>query len=194
MSYVVTISRQFGSMGAQIAKLTAERLNIEFLDKRIIERIAEETGIEQEHIDAHHKHGEKFWQRNKMLFNFSSYDLNQQIYRKQKEIIREHAAAHSCLILGRSADAVLADFPQVLNVYIFAPLAFRCRNIQQFYELSEDDALAAIKRVDAQRSDYRNFFGHNIDRRQLLLDSSCFGQEGCVSMIAAAVKTLFNEN
>ena len=191
MSYVVTISRQFGSTGGQIAKEAAAKLKIEFLDKRIIERIADETGIGQEYIDAHEKHGEKFWQRNKMLFNFSSYDLNQQIFRKQKEIIREHAAAHSCLILGRSADAILADYPQVLNVYIFAPLPFRCQNIQKFYALSEDDALAAIKRVDAQRSDYRKFFGHNVDRRQLLLDSSCFGTAGCVQMICQAVQTLF---
>ncbi len=191
MSYVITLSRQFGSQGQLIAQKTAELLQIEYLDKKIMEQIAEKSGIGAEHIDEHHKHGEKFWERNKMLFNLNSYDLNQEIFRHQKEIIREHAQDHSCLILGRSADAVLADFPHVLNVYIFAPFAYRLKNIQQFYNLDAEDAAAALKRVDGQRSDYRKFFGHNADRRQLMIDSQRFGVEGAVKMIAAAAELLF---
>ena len=95
------------------------------------------------------------------------------------------------MILGRSADAILADYPHVLNVYVYAPLNFRVSNVQRFYNLSQDDALAAIKRVDGQRNDYRKFFGHNVDRRQLMLDSSRFGVDGCVKMICTAVDVLF---
>lgn len=191
MQYVITISREFGSGGHMIAEKAAERLGIEFLDKKLIEQIASKTGIDEQKLDAHATHGEKFWKRNKMLFNAGAYDLNQEIFKEQKAIIREHAEAHSCLILGRSADSILADFEHVLNVYIYAPLAWRRGKVKEFYKLNDDDALALIRRMDAQRQDYRHFFGHKTDRANLKVDSSKFGIEGSVGLICTAAAQLF---
>ncbi len=191
MSYVITLHRQFGSGGANIAKAVADILQIEYLDKRIIEQLSEKTGLEQREIQKHDWHGENFWQRNKMLFNAASYDRNQEIFAQQKAIIREHAAAHSCVILGRSSDAILADFDNVLNVFIYAPTAFRSKRLCELYKFTKEESLEAIKRMDAQRSDYRSFFGHNIDRSHLRLDSSVFGVEKAARVIAAAAKELF---
>lgn len=191
MQYVITVSREFGSGGHMIAEKAAERLNIEFLDRKIIEQLASKTGIAEHKIDAHATHGERFWQRNKMLLNAGAYDLNQEIFKEQKAIIREHAKAHSCLILGRSADSILADFGHVLNVFIYAPLSWRREQVKEFYKLDDDDALALIKRMDAQRQDYRHFFGHKTDRAHLKLDSSKFGIDGSVNLICSAASGLF---
>lgn len=191
MKFIITLSRQAGSHGDSIGHMLAERLNIECLDRIILEKIAADTGHSEKHVDAHEHHGAGFWQRNTMLLNIGSYDRNQEIFQAQRKIIREHAQAHSCVIIGRSADTILADFPNVLSVYVFAPIATRIENLMHDFDLSRDDAITRIKKIDAAREDYRKFFGHNADRRQLLIDSSCFGIEGSVDVIEAAVNTLF---
>lgn len=191
MNYVITLHRQFGSGGSNIAQAVADMLQIEYLDKRIIEQLSEKTGLAKREIQEHDWHGENFWQRNKLLFNAASYDRNQVIFAQQKAIIREHAAAHSCVILGRSSDAILADFDNVLNVFVYAPVSFRAARLGELYKFTLEESMEAIKRMDAQRSDYRSFFGHNIDRSHLRLDSSLFGVDKAARVIVTAARELF---
>ena len=55
-SNIITISREFGSGGRTIAKAAAQRLGYAFYDKELIEKIAEESGLSREYIEAHGEH------------------------------------------------------------------------------------------------------------------------------------------
>ena len=130
-NYVITISRQHGSCGNAIGKLTAERLGIPFYDYKLIRMASDRSGI-SEHLfgaadeDVHRM--KLFNAANKVYTGkllppdsdeFTS-DLN--LFTFQAEIIKELAGNESCVIVGRCADYLLRDRPNVLRVFIHAPL------------------------------------------------------------------------
>lgn len=135
-NYVITISRQHGSCGNKIGKMTADRLGIPFYDYKLIRMASDRSGI-SEHLfgaadeDVHRM--KLFNAANKVYTGkllppdsdeFTS-DLN--LFTFQAEIIKELAGNESCVIVGRCADYLLRERPNVLRVFIHAPLEDRVK-------------------------------------------------------------------
>ena len=159
---VITISRQYGSGGRIIAKKLAEELHIPFYDNELINLAAEKTGLSAECFqDA------ELVSKGNLLFSLTSLTpmmdnyglpLNEKIFLVQSQVIKEVAEQGSCVIVGRSADYVLADFPNCINIFIYAEIEDRVERAIQEYGLESKHAEATVLKTDKKRAGYYNYF------------------------------------
>lgn len=182
--YIITIGREFGSGGSEITKKLAEKLGIKYYDKDLITMAAQKRGIEEDVVAGAEERMAKPW-------DFNSVGLpifQDRLYAIQSEIIRELAAKdESCIFLGRCADYVLKNEPNVLNVYISASEDFRIQRTKQLHDLSTDDATDMVRRTDRTRRAYYQYYtgrkwGRR-DTRDLVLNSGKLGIDTCVDIL-----------
>ena len=121
--YIVTITRQFGSLGRPLAREMSEILGIEYYDRDIVEATSKKMNLPVSKISEH----EETYSTSlfPMLLPLGSDSIAKQdeIYNVQKEVIREMAEKESCIIVGRCADYIFRDHRNVLNIYIYAKYA-----------------------------------------------------------------------
>lgn len=121
--YIVTITRQFGSLGRPIAREMSEILGIEYYGRDIVEATSKKMNLPVSKISEH----EETYSTSlfSMLLPLGSDSIAKQdeIYNVQKEVIREMAEKESCIIVGRCADYIFRDHRNVLNIYIYAKYA-----------------------------------------------------------------------
>lgn len=196
--YVITISRQFGSMGRTIASETAKLLEIEYLDRDIVEATASRMGKTVKQISEAEENTGFFLLRKKYPFNMGIYSITDEIFAVQKNIIRDIAAKQSCIIVGRCADSILSDFENHLNVYIYAPYEVRLYNCTHDLMMDEKTAKKMIKDVDDARTNYQRKYCPEVksvfDHKDIMIDSSKFGIEGTARLLAGIVKEKWKEN
>lgn len=190
--YVITISRQFGSMGRTIAARLSELLEIEFLDRDIVEATAQRMGESVKTISNAEETAGSFFLRKKYLFNIGMYSITDEIFAVQQNIIRDLAEKQSCIIVGRCADSILQDSPNHLNVYIYAPYEARLYNCTHDLQMEEKTARRMIKEVDAARDNYQKKYCPEVtsvfDHKDIMIDSSKFGVEGTARLIENIVR------
>ena len=117
---IITISRELGSGGKYIGELVAKKLNIPFYDKEIMEKVAEETGFVDQFVERISEYAPS-----KYIFAYafvgrsaSGESIEDYINNIQRKIILDLAEKSSCVIVGRSADYILKDKHDTLNVFI----------------------------------------------------------------------------
>lgn len=188
--YVITISRQFASLGRTIAKEMSKRLNIDFMDRDIVAETAKRMGLTIQSVSDHDETVEpgNFFMRHAYLFHMDVYDINREIYEVQKSVIRDFAAKKSCIIVGRCADAVLADMDNVLNIFVYAPFEKRYQNCINELMMDPKTAAETIHRVDQARDEYRRAFEpeaaeSELTHRHVMIDSSKFSISDCADIL-----------
>ena len=193
--YVVTISRQFASMRRTIGLKMASNLGIELYDRDIVKHTAERLGLEKGEVSHYdEKTGKRsFFLRDTYLFDFSVYDIHRNVFEVEKNIIQDFAKKESCIIVGRCADSILRDMPNVLNIFIYAPIEERLKNCVEQLGMDEPSALEKIRKVDDARSAYRHKFCpecvSEFNDRHIMIDSSKFGVEGTANILTEIVKS-----
>lgn len=195
---IITISRQCGSNGHNIGCELAKRMGVPFYDKKIIEMTAKKSGFGEKFIE---ENGE--YRKNNILSDISrgllygeknSYGdfepLQNQIYNMQTKIILELAEKGSCVIVGRSADHILRNRKDILNVFICADMEFKIKHIMERDNLTKDEAEKTIRRRDKSRASHYHYYTEKkwgyAPNYHLCLDSSKIGIEGCITMIEEA--------
>lgn len=184
---IITISREHGSHGKQIAKRVSERLGIPFYYKEMTALAAKESGLDQEFIYGLNTNAPN------MLYDlYLTTDAVKHAIIAQEKVIRSIADAGACVIVGRAADYILRDYDNVINVFIHAPKDFRVRSIMEKYGDDERTAEEIVKKSDYARATYyRNIGGEKWgDPRNydMCIDSS-LGDDFCVEQIIR----LYNE-
>lgn len=193
--YVITISRQFGSMGRSIAQALAQQLNIDFYDRDIVEETARRMGLPVSVISDTEENAKSVYFRRIYPLGMGVPNLRDEIFLVQKNIIRDLAAKSSCIVVGRCGGSILADMPNRLGVYVYAPYSQRLQNCTQKLGMDEATARRMIREVDRARELYHRRYCPEVKDvftdHDLMLDSSRFGIEGSASLLAHIAQTLF---
>lgn len=189
--YVVTISRQFGSMGRTIAATMSQKLDIDFLDRDIVAATAERMGQPVKVISEAEEQSGSFFLRKKDPLHMGIYSISDEIFAVQTNIIRDAAAKKSCIIVGRCADSILMDYKNHLNIYIYAPYEARLHNCIHELMMEEKVARKLIKEVDLARTNYQKKYCPKVksvfDNKDIMIDSSKFGIEGTADLLSRIV-------
>ena len=194
---IVTIGREFGSGGAEIGRLLAERLGIAFYDRRIDELASERSGMPMEKVLELESHMER-----ELVSDFrnAAYDMTngalspeEELYVAQTEVIRELAAgAESCIILGRCADFALYDDPNCFRVFVHARPDARVKRVMALYGVGEDEARRQTENTDRARArHYSRFTGREYGAQKyyhLGVDSGVIGVEESVEVIVDVLR------
>ncbi|MDD6812287.1 MAG: cytidylate kinase-like family protein [Lachnospiraceae bacterium] len=190
--YVVTISRQFGSLGRPIARKLSEILGIDYLDRDIVEETAKRMDLPVSKINQEEEAVKSRFLGMVYPLGIGRPGLKDEIFNVQKNIIRDYAKKDSCIIVGRCAEYVLADYSNVLKVYIYAPYEARLKNCVESLGLEEKEAREMMQEVDSARENYHKLYvaGYKspFDYHDLCIDSSKFGVEGTAELIAEIVR------
>ena len=193
---IITIGRQYGSGGHDIGKQLAEELNVPFYDKALLERAAKDSGLCQEIFE---NHDEK--PTNSFLYSlvmdtyslgyttssFSEMPLNHKIFLAQFDAIKNIAKEGPCVIVGRCADYALADFPNVVNVFLHADMQDRVVRIARRHDLTDAKAKDLIVKTDKRRASYYNYYTSkkwgDAAGYDLSLNTATLGIDGTIHMI-----------
>lgn len=193
--YVITISRQFASMGRSIAAAMAKELGINFYDRDIVEAAAERMGQHLSTISDAEEKASSFFLRKKDPFSMGTYSISDEIFAVERNIIRDFAAIESCIIVGRCGDSILRDHPRHLSVYVYAPYEARLYNCTHDLMMEEKAAIKAIREVDAARSNYQRKYCPEVhgpfDNKDILIDSSRFGVQGTAKILCDIARKQF---
>lgn len=193
--YVITIARQFGSLGRPIAKRLAEILGIEFYDRDIIEEAAKQLGKGIKIVSNMEEKANYHY----MLFPLGNATTEEQdkIFSVESRIIEELAEKNNCIIVGRCGDYILRNKKNVIRVYIYASEENRFHNCVESLHIDEKDARKMIKEIDRKRKVYyKHYTGNNQDdlaNYNVAIDSSLLGVEKTAQYLADLI-TKYNMN
>ena len=198
--FIITISREFGCNAREVARKAAAELGVEFYDKDLVDMAAERAGISRDSfLDS-----EEMLDKNadRLLKSFG-YGSSTQFYsdkavKAQVDIIRDLANKRvSAIFFGRCAEYVLREYPNHMNVFLYAPLDARIKHMCETYDLSWPEADKLIKRVDRQRHNYYKYVtGKNRgdrDNKHLMIDVSEYGTDLTAEMICFAARKMFED-
>ena len=190
---VITIGRSYGAGGRTIGKKVAEQLHIPYYDSEILEKVAESSGLSRKFLQSvDEKPVECSMLYRSVGFTTSAYEkIADQAAQAQREIIEKVAAEGPCVIIGRSADQVLAGKHKLFRVFISSSRENRVRRIMEREGLTREKAEKKVARADRERAAYYNQRSNvrwgDAAGYDLCLDADWFHVDGACRMIAACV-------
>lgn len=208
MNYVITIARGFGSGGKDIGMRLSEKLGIPCYDRQILTMASDRSGIDESiFVETDEK------LRGKHIANFlrrvpvtgvlepSERDFvsDVNVFNIQAELIRSLAKTESCIIIGKCADDILRNYPNVISLYIEAPRAACVKSIMDKMKVPEKRAHQLISSTDKYRAKYYSYYTGGKDwtnptNYDLVLNSDRIGRDKCVQMIIEFIKVKFGSD
>jgi len=199
---LLTIGRSFGSGGSEVAKKVADILNISYYDKELIKLAAIKSGINENLLQNADEKPVNSFLYSIVTHGFPAYTspiqynnlvTNDKVFSIQSDIIKGIAQKESAVFVGRCADYILREYPELINIFIYADKSSRVKRIAEVNNMSEKEALDAVKKTDKERANYYNFYTNrnwgecsNYD----LCISSDIGVDKCADMIVSFVKSI----
>lgn len=193
---IITIGRQFGSGGHEIAEHLSQKLGIPLYDREIVETAAERLKIDEAQLESvDEKALNNFvmsYQRMfgvDMRYRLEGYNesLSDQIYKEQALIIKELANQGPGIFVGRCADDILRKRDDVLSVFICADKADRVERIIRVRNVVREYAEQLIKDTDKKRRNYYKAYTgkgwEDVANYHMILNASRLGLEGTVDML-----------
>lgn len=192
---IITISRQFGSGGREVGQKLADRLNIPFYDKELIEIAARESGMDKELFEdqetrtskGFHLLGALGYSLGGPLSTMTELSLNDRLFIVQSQVISQVADQGPCVIVGRCADYVLREREDVLHVFIHADMEERKSRAVHSYEVDERDIESSVRKIDKRRSNYYEYYTDRkwgkADNYDISINTSTFGIDRAVAII-----------
>ena len=182
---IINVGRQIGSGGRIIAKLLSEEFDCKFSEK-FFEQNDEQKGFLKTHFNI----------RLPLLADSDFYKSNfsqESLYQFQSDAIREVAKQNDrCVFVGRTADYILRDNPNCVNVFITSSMQTRIANVCERRGCTEDEARKLIENGESERAKYYNYYtaktwGH-AESYDLCIDASILGLEGTKDVIADFIR------
>ena len=198
MKTIITIGRQFGSGGKEIGIRVAKELGIPFYDKELLQEAAKQSGLCEkifEHFDERPKRLLSSIAMDSYMFALpgtgAGDSLEQQVYLATFDTIRHIAAQGPCVMIGRCADYALADDPNHLSLFIYAPMDVRIQRVAKRQHITPEEARKLIIKTDKRRASYYEYYSSQkwgaVESYDFCLDSSYLGLGGTVELIQAMV-------
>lgn len=153
---IITLSRELGSRGDDIALAVAERLGLRLVGRELLNRAARQAGAPEVALAEIDELG---------LLGVKPSPAALRLYHeKVTAVIEEMAGAGNVLLVGRGSQMVLAGRPGVLHVRVIAPHAQRVATVQARCGISAAAAAARVDASDRARAGFlRRDYGVNWD-------------------------------
>jgi len=183
---ILTLSRQSGSFGTQIANALAEHLKYRFLDKESLEKALAGYGVSAASLQKYDEKRPSFWEI------FSS-ERNRYLH-FLKTVIYDFARQGNGIVLGRGGQVLLAGVPGVYHVRVIAPPATRIERLKKAYKCDDRHAEAIMRHSDQARAGFHRFF-FNVNWEaasgyDLVLNTQSIGAETAAELLRKVISLL----
>ena len=184
--HIITIGREYGAGGRTVARRISDVLEIPYYDKEIITLAAEKSGLTEEMIQGTEEHdtGRSLlsW-----FFPSGSIPTYDRAILAQAQTIRRIAQDGPCVIVGRGADYILRDLPNIVNVFLYAERRDKLQYAMDTCGDSPEQAARRVRQNDAARESYYHYLTRrkwgDLKNYHLTLNSSPIGKEACAEII-----------
>jgi cytidylate kinase-like protein len=203
---VITLEREYGSGGGEIAEKVAGRLGWKLWDQLLTEEIARRLDCDCRTVEEHEERRDPAYYRLLKSFMRGSFEgsLNApRLKMVDTECVREVvqkilpgiADAGNCVIVGRGSAFHLGSRPDAFHVFVYAPFQDKVRRLQARGK-SEKEAIELTETVDRDRADFiQKYF--NVEwpgrHRFHLMVNSGMGEDVAVEIILDAAGRLGNQ-
>jgi|SRR5271169_762551 len=200
---IITLDREYGSGGAEIAQALADRLNWKLWDQALTNGIAREMDCEGKVVQEHEEKRDPLYYRLLKSFVRGSYEGSQNIHRVKmadtdcirevsEKIVKRVAEKGECVIVGRGSAYYLQGRKDAFHIFIYAPAADKVRRLRARGK-SESEAAQLAETVDLERAAFiKQYFNVEWpDRSKFhLMVNSTIGQNAAVDLILNAIALL----
>lgn len=196
---IINVGRQIGSGGRVIASRLAEEFGCKLYDRELLNLAAKESGFSQQFFEQNdeqkgflkslfHMHVPLLGENNFYHNEFSQESL----YLFQSEAIRKAADEGDCVFVGRTADYVLRDYKQAVNIFITADMDQRLQRVCKRHNIDRATARKYIHSKENDRASYYNYYtgkrwGHS-ESYDLCINSSLLGIDETARLVADFIR------
>lgn len=164
---VITITRQYGAGGSEVARLVAERLGWQLIDNEFVDQVAQRSGIEPGEVAAREERAPSLIERLVRALATASPEVfvpgatpaseeqEDELVTTTEHVIAEAGMVGNVVLVGRGAQAYLArSHANALHVFIVAPLENRLEALATRLGMSQDEAKQQEEKMEADRDRY----------------------------------------
>jgi cytidylate kinase len=209
---VITISRQFGSGGSDIAALVARRLGWTLVDNEFVEQVAARAGLTPEEVEQAQERVPGVIERLARALAVSAPEMfaaaadpaaatlppADQIVRQTQAVIVEAVSQGHVVLVGRGAQAYLGERANILHVYVVGPRHQRVAAIMRRLGVAQRDAERRLDDTDAGRRRYvKETYGRSWDEAanyDLVVNTGRFSVEHAADLIVEAARLRFRSS
>ena len=197
---IITIGRQHGSKGHEVAHCLSEALGIPCYGKEIIDEAVANSSFSKEIFDSYDERRVSSYIMPAPHFGgiHQGFQLNMEVANAQFDAVRSLADKGDGIFVGRCADYILRSRPELLRVFIRSDPAERVRTIMERKGIDEDAAKKLIKQVDKDRASYYRYYTDQIwgeaANYDLCIDSGRLGVEGTARVIQACAEEMLKKS
>lgn len=201
---IITIARQYGSGGKTIGQMLAKDMGIPFYSREILRMASDDSGIREELFNRADERlrsnplfgaSKKVYKGELITPDKEDFVSDENLFNYQAKVIKDLAEKGSCVIVGRCADFVLKDRPDVVSVFVHAPKDYCMARAMERNSMTEREMEKFIAKTDKYRGDFYHYYTGNVwsDARNydLCLNSEKLGFEKCVEEIKAYIDVRF---
>ncbi len=202
MIRIITVEREYGSGGGEIAQILSQRLGWKLWDQLLTEEIARLAQCPKAVVESREERTDPLYYRLFKSFLRGSYEgsINahklkmvdsESILRLTERVVRNAASTGECVIVGRGSQHFLENHPETLRVFLYAPREDKVRRVIARGH-TEKEAEELVDTVDRDRVDFiQKYFGVEWPSRSLyhLMLNTSSGEQTVVQSILDFKKT-----
>ena len=203
MIKIITVEREYGSGGGEVAQLLSERLGWKLWDDLLTEEIARLANCPKAVVEVREERNDPLYYRLFKSFLRGSYEGSINAYKLKlvdsetilkltERVVRHAAGKGNCVIVGRGSQHFLEDNPETLRVFLYAAREDKVRRVMAGGK-TEREALELVDTVDHDRIDFiHRYFGVEWPTRSLfhIMLNTSLGEAIVVQTILQFMKTI----
>jgi cytidylate kinase len=205
---LITISRQYGAGGSEVAARVASTLGWRVVDNELVERVAARAGLTPEDVAQREERVSTFIERLARTVVAATPELvvppeaggtapslsEVDLVRLTERVVEEAATEGRVVLVGRAAPAVLARERDAIHVKVVAPRDWRVRAVAERLGVPPEEAGRLTDETDKNRARYhRQHYQRDWSdpaNYHLVLNTAALGLDGAAAMIVARARAL----
>jgi cytidylate kinase len=202
---LITITRQYASGGSQVAELAARALGWTLIDNEFVDAVARRAGLPPAEVARREERAPGLLERLARTLAAASPELfitdsamsdverdERTIVGLTERIIQEAAVDGRVVLVGRGAQAILAERPDALHVYVVGSKPWRLRLAVERLGVDPAQVEKELEETDRRRDQYTKTY-YNRTRQDttnydLVINAEKVGFEGAAALVVAEVK------
>ena len=204
---IVTVSRQIGAGGSEVASRVAAALGFRLVDNELIDRVALQAGLSRTYVANREERAPGFLERLVRALSRSAPELQsappdrppepeeKSLVAATEQVVADLAAEGRVVLVGRAAPAVLSGSHDALHVKVVAPVPFRIARIREADRVDEGEAERRLRESDANRARYhRHHYGRDWSdpaNYHMVLNTGSLGVDRATDLIVVRARAMW---
>lgn len=193
---IISIGREFGSGGHEIAQMLAKEFGLTLYDKSLLENMAKDKNMDSSTLEKYDEKPRNMWITRTVRGYSNSAEEN--LANMQFNYLKEKAeAGESFVIVGRCAETMLHNYKALISIFILGDWDSKVDRVMRLYEMDREEAESFIYRQDTKRKNYHNYYckGRWGDSRNydISINSSKLGEEVTAGMLMEYIRKRQND-